>query len=353
MGQLTLELLHAVGVGRAVAHWNQALMEAAIGLGERTNVLDAGAAVVGGVQFELVEARQGVERYPWQYSQLLSVKGVVETGPARVVGVGREQGVLESQHPGFAITQTVFLEQVAIDQRDRIATGLAGIGEVVLAAGQGEEVFAIEQQIQITIAIDVATADRAVGQAVEIQAGISQDRRAVRKRAVEEEEIGFRYRQGAAIGGAAGAGAEADRGQIATAIAIGVEHMQITGVDAERPQFVGVDHVVVVGIAPDQRRDAPPATNGVWILQQHGQERIGLARAGAGAGVAGQQHRRRASGRLRQRLEAQFWIHSHPQGAGLSQAHAPGHPVAPAGGEPFQADAEIEVEARLAIAQQQ
>ena len=67
--------------------------------------------------------------------------------------------------------------------------------------------------------------------------------------------------------------------------------MQIAGIDAEGFQFGVADHAVAIGIVPDQRRDAAPASQGGGILLQQGEQRIGLARAGAFAGVAGQQDR--------------------------------------------------------------
>ena len=106
-----------------------------------------------------------------------------------------------------------------------------------------------------------------------------------------EEQVGLRDRQGVAVGGPAGGGAKADRGQIAIAIVVGVEDMQIAGIDAEGLQLGVADHAVAIGIVPDQRRDAAPAAQGGGILLQQGEQRIGLARAGAVAGVAGQQDR--------------------------------------------------------------
>ena len=88
---------------------------------------------------------------------------------------------------------------------------------------------------------------------------------------MEKEKVGFRNSEGAAIGGATRACTEADRGQIAKTIVVGVKHMQIAGINAEWIEFAVIDHSIGIGITPDQWRDPTPATNGVGILQQQSQ----------------------------------------------------------------------------------
>ena len=153
-------------------------MQAGIGLGVGKLVLKTGAAVVGGLQLQLIQTRElfwsdagatgqagaqvvaeggtgdaaagGAGGAGWQARQdrrqFAGIEGVIEAGPALVVLVDHEQGIgkFQTVFRGYA-GGGVVVEEVAIHQGDRIATGLGRIGEVVLAIRKGEEVLPIEQ----------------------------------------------------------------------------------------------------------------------------------------------------------------------------------------------------------------
>ena len=97
-------------------------MQAGIGLGVGKLVLETGAAVVSGLQLQLIQTRELCRQ---DGSQFAGIKGVIEIGPALVVLVDHEQGIGKRQtvrrrHAGGGVV----VEEVAIHQGDRIATGL-------------------------------------------------------------------------------------------------------------------------------------------------------------------------------------------------------------------------------------
>ena len=115
------------------AHFDdhRGLMHGGIGLGVGKLVLETGAAVVGGLQLQLIKTREllGADAAGWQPRQdgrqFAGIKGVIEIGPALVVLVDHEQGIGKRQtvrrrHAGGGVV----VEEVAIHQGDRIATGL-------------------------------------------------------------------------------------------------------------------------------------------------------------------------------------------------------------------------------------
>ena len=90
--------------------------------------------MVGGLQLQLIQTREilgakAAGRAGWQPRQdgrqFAGIKGVIEIGPALVVLVDHEQGIGKSQtvFRGY-VGGGVVVEEVAIHQGDRIATGL-------------------------------------------------------------------------------------------------------------------------------------------------------------------------------------------------------------------------------------